>query len=157
MSSKSSSPLSGAQRVVLAVGLPGAGKSTWFAKQGVRPLSSDEMRILLSDDEDNQQIHMEVFESLRFLLVKRLELGMPATYIDATSLTRIHRQPFIELAAKHGAQAEALWFDTPLEVCLERNAKRRRQVPEDVMRAMWEGFEEPSKAEGLARIERVSV
>lgn len=141
----------------MAIGLPGAGKSTWFAEQGVRPLSSDAMRILLSGDEDNQTIHMEVFETLRYLVVKRLQLGMPATYVDATNLTRVHRRPFLRLASRHGARAEALWFATPLEVCLERNAKRERRVPEDVMRAMAEQFEEPSLDEGFAHIERVSV
>jgi len=149
--------LSEPQRVILAIGLPGAGKSTWFADRGIQPLSSDAMRVLISDDEDNQRIHLEVFEALRYLLVKRLQLGVPATYVDATNLTRMHRRPFLELASRYGAQAEALWFTTPLEVCLERNASRDRRVPEDVMRAMWEGFEEPSEAEGFARIERVSV
>jgi predicted kinase len=143
--------------VILAIGLPGAGKSTWFAERGVRPLSSDAMRILLSDDEDNQTIHIEVFEALRYLLVKRLQLGVVDTYVDATNLTRMHRRPFVDLAVRHGARAEAVWFATPLEVCLERNAKRERRVPEDVMRAMAEAFEEPSEEEGFARIERVSV
>ena len=148
---------SGEQRVILAIGLPGAGKSTWFAERGIRPLSSDAMRILLSDDEDNQTIHMQVFEAMRYLLAKRLQLGVEATYIDATNLTRMHRRPFLQMAARHGALAEALWFATPLAVCLERNAQRERRVPEDVVRAMDEGFEEPSEAEGFARIERISV
>lgn len=148
---------SGEQRVIVAIGLPGAGKSTWFAERGIRPLSSDAMRILLSDDEDNQTIHAQVFEALRYLLVKRLQIGVEATYIDATNLTRMHRRPFLQVAARQGALAEALWFATPLSVCLERNAQRERQVPEDVMRAMDEGFEEPSEAEGFARIERISV
>ena len=147
----------GKQRVILAVGLPGAGKSTWFAERGIRPLSSDAMRILLSDDEDNQTIHAEVFEALRYLLVKRLQLGAPETYVDATNLTRMQRRPFLQLAARFGARAEALCFTTPLAVCLERNAKRNRRVPEHVMRAMADAYEEPREDEGFARIERVSV
>ena len=145
------------QRLILAIGLPGAGKSTWLAERGVRPLSSDAMRILLSDDEDNQTIHMQVFEALRYLVVKRLQLGISATYLDATNLTRMHRRPFLTLAAKCGARAEALWFETPLEVCLKRNSKRERRVPEEVMRAMDAQFEPPSHEEGFAHIERLSV
>jgi predicted kinase len=149
--------LSEPQRVILAVGLPGAGKSTWFEERRIRPLSSDAMRILLSGDEDNQTIHMQVFEALRYLVFKRLQLGMAETYVDATNLTRMHRRPFLKLAARHGAEVEAVWFATPLEECLRRNAKRDRRVPEDVVRAMAEGFEEPSEAEGFSRIVRVSV
>jgi predicted kinase len=38
------------QRLVLLVGLPGCGKSTWIERQGVTALSSDEMRRRLAHD-----------------------------------------------------------------------------------------------------------
>src|SRR5690606_37934964 len=120
-------------RIVIAVGLPGSGKSTWFAEQGVTPLSSDQMRVLLSGDEENQQIHGEVFEGLRALLELRLRIKQPVSYVDATHLKQVHRRPYFELAERYAASVEALWFDAPLATCLVRNQARDRQVATDVM------------------------
>ena len=145
------------QRVILAVGLPGAGKSTWFAQQGITPLASDHMRLLLSDDEDNQSIHVEVFDTLRYLLEQRLSIGMERSYLDATFLRRAHRFAFLEIAARRDCQTEALWFDTPLETCLERNRNRTRQVPEDVIRQMAQDLEPPTTGEGFTQVTRVSL
>ncbi len=142
--------------IVIAVGLPGSGKSTWFAEQGVTPLSSDQMRVLLSGDEDNQQIHKEVFEGVRALLELRLRIKQPVSYVDATHLKRVHRVPYFELAARYGAAVEALWFDVPLATCLIRNQARDRQVATEVMEAMAAGMEPPSMDEGFSQIRHVA-
>jgi predicted kinase len=73
------------QRIVVLVGLPGSGKSTYLERQGITPLSSDAIRQLLADDATDQTIHARVFQSLRYLLRQRLAIGRPATYVDATS------------------------------------------------------------------------
>ena len=86
------------QRIVLLVGLPGSGKSTYLEKQGVTGLSSDTVRQLLADDPTDQTIHARVFATLRYLLRHRLLIGRPVTYIDATHLTPDERRPYIEIA-----------------------------------------------------------
>ena len=92
-------------------------------------LASDDIRELLSDDVNNQGIHREVFAALRDLLRRRLALKRPVTYIDATNLAPWERKPYIVLAHMHGADSEALFFDTPVEVCVRRNKSRGRRVP----------------------------
>ena len=120
------------------------------------PLSSDHMRVQLSGNEDNQQIHKEVFEGIRALLELRLRIGQAVSYVDATHLKRAHRVPYFGLAEQYGASVDALWFDVPLATCLTRNQARDRQVATEAMEAMAAGMELPTVDEGFSQITRVA-
>jgi predicted kinase len=139
-------------RLVVLAGLPGSGKSTWAGRQSFSVLSSDAIRLLIADDPNIQTIHRRVFATLRHLAKQRLELRRPVTCIDATSLTRWERRPWIRLAEDADCEAEAIFFDTPLEVCLERNSRRERVVPPAVVRDMARRLEPPSILEGFSRV-----
>lgn len=80
-------------------------------------------------------------------------------YIDATFDLPWKRKPWIEMAREAGVPITLVYFQTPLDVCLERNAQRSsdRQVPEDVVRAMWAKMASspPVLEEGFARIDIV--
>jgi len=143
-------------RIILAVGLPGSGKSTYFANLGAHAISSDAIRLQLADDESDQTIHARVFATMRYLLKQRIEMGRPITYVDATNLTRRDRRPFIKLAQKHGCDIEALFFDIPLEVCRARNSSRARLVPNHALDQMAAKLVQPSVKEGFSRIEVVA-
>jgi hypothetical protein len=103
------------QRIVLMVGLPGSGKSTYLERLGVAPLSSDAIRQLLADDATTQTIHGRVFATIRYLLRQRLAIGRAVTYVDATHLTPAERRPYVKMARQHGCDVEAVFFDVPLE------------------------------------------
>jgi predicted kinase len=146
-----------AMRIVVLVGLPGSGKSTYLAQLGVTGLSSDAIRGLLADDETDQSIHDRVFQTLRYLLRQRLAIGRPATYIDATNLTVEERRPYIGIGKSYGCQVEAVFFDVPLEVCRARNAQRQRVVPEDAMAKMSAKLVPPDVEEGFSRVTAITA
>ncbi len=143
--------------VILAIGLPGSGKSSWFKRNKITPLSTDLLRAMLFDDANEQRFQDLVFSNLRSMLKARLIARRPTNYVDATNLTPHERQGWIKLAKDYGYEVQAVYFDVPLEVCLERNKKRERVVAEDVMRRMASKFKAPTFEEGFSKITVVRV
>jgi predicted kinase len=143
--------------VVLAIGLPGSGKSSWFKRHKITPLSSDLLRALLFDNAQEQRFQDLVFSNLRSMLKARLIARRPLNYVDATNLSPHERHSWIKLAKDFGYDVHAVFFDVPLEVCLERNQRRKRVVGEDVMRRMASKLRAPTFEEGFSKITLVRV
>jgi predicted kinase len=122
--------------VVLTIGLPGSGKTTWFKRRGVTPLSSDMLRTILFDDITEQRYQGLVFSTLRSLLRARLIARMPWNYVDATNLSPHERRQWIKMAVSFGYEVQAVFFDVPLGLPgAEREARpagERRRDAEDV-------------------------
>jgi predicted kinase len=143
--------------VVLAIGLPGSGKSSWFKRHNIIPLSSDLVRGLLFDDATEQRHQDLVFSSLRTLLRARMLAQRPWNYIDATNLSPKERHSWIKMAQDFQYEAQAVFFDVPTEVCMERNRRRERNVPDDVMLRMAAKLRPPKFEEGFTKITVVRV
>ena len=143
--------------VVLTIGLPGSGKTTWYKRRGVTPLSSDMLRNILFDDITEQRYQGLVFSTLRSLLRALLIAKMPWNYVDATNLSPHERRQWIKMAKSFGYEVQAVFFDVPLAVCLERNSKRDRQVTDEVMHKMAERLRPPAFKEGFDKITVVRV
>jgi predicted kinase len=93
-----------------------------------------------------------VFATLRYLLRQRLVLRRPVTYIDATNLTPRERRPYLKMGKLYDCTVEAVFFDVPVEVCLERNRRRPRVVPDDAVLKMAAKLEPPTVEEGFAQV-----
>ncbi len=143
--------------VVLTIGLPGSGKTTWYKRRGVTPLSSDMLRTILFDDLTEQRYQGLVFSTLRSLLRARLIAKMPWNYVDATNLSPHERRQWIKMAKSFGYDVQAVFFDVPLTVCMERNRKRDRAVTDEVMEKMAERLRPPNFKEGFSKITVVRV
>jgi predicted kinase len=142
-------------KIIITVGLPGSGKSTHLAHLGVNAISSDEIRRLIADDPRDQSMNARIFAAIRYLVRQRIAAGRPETYVDATHLARWERLPYIRLAERQRCEIEALFFDVPVELCIQRNQGRDRIVPDQAILDMARNLQPPTESEGFSRVQKV--
>jgi predicted kinase len=143
--------------VLLAVGLPGSGKTSWFRRQGVTPLSGEMLPGSLFEGITGWRHERRVLSTLRQMLRERLAAKEPLNYVDATNLSPSQRQEWIKIAMKSGYEAHAVFFDVPLEVCLERNRRRGSKVSSNALSKMATRLQPPTLDEGFTKITTVRI
>jgi predicted kinase len=82
---------------------------------------------------------------------------MPMNYVDATNLSPHERKSWIKMARDFGYEVQAVYFDVPLDICMERNRKRERVVPETDMQRLGAKLRPPTFEEGFSKITVVRV
>lgn len=150
--------------VTIVMGYPGAGKSTATAElveQGHLRLNRDERGGRLA--------------GVALALDEALREGARRVVLDNTYSTRALRRQVLDVAARHGAEARAVWIDTSLEqaqvnacermvarygklLSPEEMANVSRQDPNSFPpRAQFQyrrAFEPPEESEGFVSVER---
>lgn len=128
------------------VGLQGAGKSTWVARHlaGTHAVVSKHHWPRARRREARQQ-----------RVVAELLAEGRSVVVDNTNPSPAERAPLIALARAAGVPVRAVWVDTPLEVCRERNAARPEPVPPVGLHAAVARFVPPSTGEGFASVDVV--
>jgi predicted kinase len=73
---------------------------------------------------------------------------------DAILVKCEERAPILAQAAQHGVPTVAVWFRTPLELCLSRNRRRPTdQVANEIgLRNVFAALEPPREQEGFATV-----
>lgn len=145
-------------KFVLTIGLPGSGKTTYSKKyageNGFDYISSDEIRYDRFTDEfgDNEE-QSEIWREARLRIAQSLKEGK-SVLLDSTMTHSKSRVNLIRFAKSIDENVEiiAMHFNTPLEVCLERNSKREKPVPSEVVEGMFKKYQTPSENEGFTEI-----
>lgn len=143
--------------LILMCGIPASGKSS-FARnaedtdyENIYYVSRDGIRFgLIASDDDYFKREKAVFKEF----VKDIEKGLYAgktVYADATHINPASRSKLLKALHIQPKELGAVYFETPLEVCLERNAKRvgRFRVPDEVIKKMAKNYIAPSCDEGF--------
>jgi predicted kinase len=150
-------------KLFLLIGLPGSGKST-FAKQLMTEcpqmplISTDGIRGQLFGSQALQGPWLLIWQEVERQFRQATSTANTAIF-DATNTQRRHRREVIALARELGfTQILGIWVDTPVWLCLARNKRRSRQVPEEIILRMHRQLRDapPSLEEGLDGLIRLS-
>ena len=141
--------------LILLVGPPGAGKTTYAEKyisqhDNTVYLSSDEIRKEMWGNEAIQGDNNEIFSRMQDRVVDGLNFGYDVIY-DATNMTRKDRAGIIAVCPKVAKiECHIIW--ATIETCIERDTARKRTVGKEVIDRMLKRFHAPYYDEGIDEI-----
>jgi alkanesulfonate monooxygenase SsuD/methylene tetrahydromethanopterin reductase-like flavin-dependent oxidoreductase (luciferase family)/predicted kinase len=116
------------------VGPSGAGKSSWAAGRyrAAEIVSSDALRGVVGSGPNDLDASADAFDLLDRIVAARLGRGL-TTVVDTLGLDDARRTAWLTAARAAQLPAVVILFETPPELCRERNRKRDRPVPAQVI------------------------
>ena len=145
----------------ICCGAPGSGKTTFLndmAEPTERVVSRDNIRFsLVKEGETYFKCENKVFSIFCDTITKYINSGINV-YADATHLNQKSRYKLLYRLKSKGArprEINAIYFNVPLKVCLERNELRRgtrAYVPIDRVEEMYCNYVPPTAYEGFTNI-----
>ena len=144
--------------LIVLGGLPASGKST-YAEMLVESgqfcrVCPDLIRKELYGNESIQGDGRKVFK-IAFDAIQRLGKQNFNVVFDATNINANRRKELVKEMRPYFDIIIFKWFRAPLDICRDRNAKRDRVVPEEILKKMWFNFEMPTMKEGWDYIEEI--
>ena len=128
-------------KLILTIGIPGSGKSTWaagYAKENPNTIivSSDGIRKELTGTEEcDPSMNGKIFAVVRERVAKGiLEHDV---IVDATN-TRVKDWKTYRELCPDGTEVCARFFDVDPDTAMEYQSHRERQVPREVLDRFWD-------------------
>lgn len=140
------------QTIYFLKGLPASGKSTWakdhVAKNpGCVRINKDDLRDMLHAGKWSKEKEKVIVDAESTLCLAALRSGQ-SVIIDSTNFAPQHQERYENIAKEHKVNFELQIFDTPVEICLDRNSKRANPVPDKVILEMYNRYLAPKETPG---------
>lgn len=122
--------------MVILVGPPASGKSTWgkdyAQKNNFVYISTDKIRGEIGKGEDDQNVSPAAFMIAQKRVTESLSLGK-SVVIDATNINHQFRKKWIKLGREYDATIVAVVFEVNRDELVKRDTERERHVGLDVI------------------------
>jgi len=135
--------------VYILRGIPASGKSTWAkemvrkGKGKVKRVNRDDLRSMIDDSVFSRKSESHINALRNIVISYYIEAGCDVI-VDDTNVKTSYVKDLVEYVERLRPNANVVvkLFNTPLDVCLERNAKRtgRAKVPEDIVRKFYKSL-----------------
>jgi predicted kinase len=107
--------------LIMTVGLPRSGKSTWAKKQNLPIVNPDSTRLALHGQRFTGAAEPMVWAIAHYMVESLFLAGHAIVILDATNTTKARRD---EWKSKKWIRTYCI-SNTPIEVCIERATARR--------------------------------
>lgn len=132
-------------KLLMLRGLPASGKSTFarkLAESGYTRVNKDDLRAMMHNSKWSKTNEKQVVAIRDLIVAQALDAGR-SVVVDDTNFAPRHAESLKELAGLHKATFGTKFFDTPLDVCIERDKNRENSVGEKVIRGMYNQYLKP--------------
>lgn len=144
-------------KLIMLIGIPGSGKTTHSVelskKYNAKVISSDKVRQTFAGIEEK-----DVFPTVYRLCIEELKNGVNVI-LDATHITPKVRKRTFDALEQYDVEYDkiAIYFDTPVDVCIKRVEIRNQDpnelfLPLDVIESYGKNIVMPTKEEGFEEI-----
>lgn len=127
-------------KLLMLKGLPASGKTTYakeLVAQGWKRVNKDDLRAMIDCSKWNKTNEANILEARDLLIIHYLDSGYNVV-CDDTNFAPEHADKLSEIADNCDANFEEKFFDTPINECLKRDAKRGdKSVGGDVIFKMY--------------------
>ncbi len=132
--------------IIIFIGIPASGKSTFYEKYFSATHSRISLDILRTRFQESKMLLETVYSG-------------NSCVIDNTNVSISERKKYIDIAKTHGYKIIGYYFRSAIDECRIRNAGRtgKKQVPEIALRNKAALLERPSRLEGFDELFYVNI
>lgn len=132
------------QELILTVGLPRSGKTTWAKKQGCQVVNPDSIRLAVHGNRFLMRPDHLVWAYSKVFVRSLFGYGYDKVILDATSITP-ERRAFWQPDSTDSYHVKMVWFAVSAKTCIERAGDDEELI--EVIRGMSTSIVRPNSKE----------